>query len=147
MKRLLTILCMICALSSCIYDSKNDNFYRTLWVSKEAPFGEVGQTSDGRITLEFLCGGSISVTATGAAGSYGKYQSYGNTAYFAGLTLTYYSDAATIISTYSEGEDNDSAKIVIEEAHRTDDLLLVSWHRDGSPISYTTRFIRRSSYE
>ena len=158
MKRLLPILGMICTLSSCIYDSPNDNFYRTLWVSEEPPFSELGQSSDGRITIEFLCGGSISVTATGAAGSYGTYQPYGNTAYFAGLTLTYYGDGAAIISTYREAKegdrndtksatDNDTAKIVMEEAHRTGDILLVSWHIEGSPTSYSTRFSRRSSYE
>ena len=189
MKRLLTILGMICALSSCIYDSVNDNFYRTLWVSEEPPFSEASRSADGRITIEFLCGGSISVTATCAAGSYGTYQTYGNTAYFADLTLTYYGDGAAIISTYREAEesdtvivkddvvswddnpvpeygetsgdnangsgsddgwrafDNDSAQIIIEEAHRTGDILLVSWHREGSPTSYSTRFIRRSSYE
>ena len=158
MKRLLPILGMICILSSCIYDSPNDNFYRTLWVSEEAPFSELGQTSDGRITIEFLCGGSISVTATGAAGSYGTYQTFGNTAYFVGLTLTCYGHGAEIISTYREAKegdsndtksatDNDTAKIVIEEAHRTGDILLVSWHIEGSPTSYSTRFSRRSSYE
>lgn len=199
MKRLLPILCMICTLSSCIYDSPNDNFYRTLWVSEEAPFSEISQASEtdaddegqneestgGRITLEFLCGGSICVTATGAAGSYGTYQTYGNTAYFVGLTLSYYGDAATIIATYRESEEygtaiveddvvswddnpvpeygetsgysagynakssscNESTTIIIEEAHRTGDILLVSWHREGSPTSYSTRFIRRNSYE
>ena len=158
MKRLLPILGMICILSSCIYDSPNDNFYRTLWVSEEAPFSELGQTSDGRITIEFLCGGSISVTATGAAGSYGTYQTFGNTAYFVGLTLSCYGHGAEIISTYREAKegdsndtksatDNDTAKIVMEEAHRTGDILLVSWHIEGSPTSYSTRFSRRSSYE
>ena len=185
MKRLLTILGMICALSSCIYDSVNDNFYRTLWVSEEPPFSEASRSADGRITIEFLCGGSISVTATCAAGSYGTYQTYGNTAYFVGLTLSYYGDAATIIATYRETEEygtaiveddvvsgndnpvseyretsgdsdgynaksssgNESTTIIIEEAHRTGDILLVSWHREGSPTPYSTRFIRRSSYE
>ena len=171
MKRLLPILGMICILSSCIYDSPNDNFYRTLWVSEEAPFSEIGQATEGRITLEFLCGGSISVTATGATGSYGTYQPYGNTAYFAGLTLTYYGDGASIITTYRVAEYDESSKnmivpesgsdssdsmatyasdpamLIIEEAHRTDDILLVSWHREGSPTSYSTRFVRRSSYE
>ena len=223
MKRLLPILGMICTLSSCIYDSPNDNFYRTLWVSEEAPFSEIGQATEsstdgatstyehkssstsGRVTLEFLCGGSICVTATGAAGSYGTYQSFDNSAYFVGLSLTYYGDGATVISSYREAEDGDngttdddtatlsdmtvseygetsdnslrdglddglgdgldygsnddsddetksqyyaySAQIIIEEAHRTGDILLVSWHREGSPTSYSTRFVRRSSYE
>ena len=174
MKRLLPFLGMICTLSSCIYDSTDDNFYRTLWVSEEAPFSEVGQDSESHITLEFLCGGGICVTATGATGSYGTYQSFDNTAYFVGLTLTYYGEGAAVIATYRESEESDTvtiddswkaenlsegtdrdakatsnnnALVIIEEAHRTGDILLVSWHREGSPTSYSTRFIRRSSYE
>ena len=175
MKRLLPFLGMICTLSSCIYDSTDDNFYRTLWVSEEAPFSEVGQDSESHITLEFLCGGGICVTATGATGSYGTYQSFDNTAYFVGLTLTYYGEGAAVIATYRESEESDTttvedlwkdedqgnesegnskttseydcAEVIIEEAHRTGDILLVSWHREGSPTSYSTRFIRRSSYE
>lgn len=205
MKRLLPILGMICIMSSCIYESAKDNFYRTLWVSEEAPFCEIGQliegsaedessnkeqlggATSGRITLEFLCGENICVTATGAAGSYGTYQTFDDTAYFVGLTLTYYGDAAAIIATYRKSEkgdiamvsddvvswedyavsehseasgddtsdsddvrkafNNESARIIIEEAHRTGDLLLVSWHRDGSTTSYSTRFVRRNSYE
>ena len=135
---------MISLLSSCIFDSANDKFYRTLWVSEKTAFSETGQavesaseteagsSTSGRITLEFLCGGSIRVTANGAAGTYGTYQSYGNTAHFVGLTLVYLGDSATII---------------IEEAHRKGDLLLVSWHREGSHTSYSTRFVRSSSYE
>ena len=150
MKRLLLILGMICTLSSCIYDSPNDRFYRTLWISEESPFNnaeavatygleEGGNylSNGGRLTLEFLCDGNITVTATGAVGSYGSYDPYGATAYFASLELSY----------YINGSDTDRIVIVLEEAHRTNDLLLLSWHFADSPVSYTTRFVRRSSYE
>ena len=165
--------------ASCIYDSPDDQFYRTLWVSKEAPFGNAddiagyglnegqddrtvdGSVDDsgsadglvddstdgsatgdsllncGKLTIEFLCGGSVSVTAPGAIGSYGTYDTHGTTAYFANLRLSYYID----------GPDNAPLVIVLEEAHRTDDLLLLSWHYFGSPVSYTTRLVRKGSYE
>ena len=150
MKRLLPILGMICTLSSCIYDSPNDRFYRTLWISEESPFnnaeavatygleeGDNYLSNGGRLTLEFLCDGNITVTATGAVGSYGTYDTYGTTAYFASLELSYYiGDSGT-----------DRIVIVLEEAHRTDDLLLLSWHFAGSSVSYTTRMVRKGSYD
>ena len=150
MKRLLLILGMICTLSSCIYDSPNDRFYRTLWISEESPFnnaeavatygleeGDNYLSNCGRLTLEFLCDGNITVTATGAVGSYGSYDPYGATAYFASLELSY----------YINGSDTDRIVIVLEEAHRTNDLLLLSWHFADSPVSYTTRMVRKGSYD
>ena len=150
MKRLLPILGMICTLSSCIYDSPNDRFYRTLWISEESPFNnaeavatygleEGGNylSNGGRLTLEFLCDGNITVTATGAVGSYGSYDPYGATANFASLELSY----------YINGSDTDRIVIVLEEAHRTNDLLLLSWHFADSPVSYTTRMVRKGSYD
>ena len=80
-----------------------------------------------------------------AFGSYGSYETHELTAYFTGLSITY--DAFTAI---------------IEEAHRTDDLLLISWHVAeplsasqmkmagrldvSTGVSYTTRLHRLSSY-
>lgn len=151
-------------ITSCIFDSPNDSFYRTLWVSGEAPFsnpvetaffgdedshgpdfsgsdGGSGFSSDpltrGTLTIEFLCGSNVRVTATGAVGSYGTYDHHGTTAYFSGLHLTYHSGIP----------DTTPAVIILEEAHRTDDLLLISWHYSGSAVSYTTRLLRKSSYE
>ena len=151
-------------ITSCIFDSPNDSFYRTLWVSGEAPFsnpvetaffgdedshgpdfsgsdGGSGFSSDpltrGTLTIEFLCGSNVRVTATGAVGSYGTYDHHGTTAYFSGLHLTYHSGIP----------DTTPAIIILEEAHRTDDLLLISWHYSGSAVSYTTRLLRKSSYE
>ena len=151
-------------ITSCIFDSPNDRFYRTLWVSGEAPFsnpvetaffgdedshgpdfsgsdGGSGFSSDpltrGALTIEFLCGSNVRVTATGAVGSYGTYDHHGTTAYFSGLHLTYHSGIP----------DTTAAVIILEEAHRTDDLLLINWHYSGSAVSYTTRLLRKSSYE
>lgn len=154
-------------LTSCIFDSPGDAFYRTLWLSDEQPFsddsegvaewigaagggsGTSGATSsdgddnavrtrgdilNGKITIEFLCGSNISVRAAGAVGSFGTYEPHGSTAYFANLRLTYYDGNTPIV-------------IVLEEAHRTKDLLLISWHFDDSGVSHTTRLARKSSYD
>ena len=159
--RLMTALTSILLLTSCIYDAPGDRFYRTLWTSSEATFytagtndatdigtdiatevSTAGDTDIGtaagitphRLTLEFLCGGSVCVYATGAVGSYGTYDTHGTTAYFTDLRLTYHNnDTPTVI--------------IIEEAHRTDDLLLISWHYSGSATSYSTRMVRKSSYD
>ena len=175
--RLMTALTSILLLTSCIYDAPGDRFYRTLWTSSEATFytagtnnatdigtdiatevstaGDTGSDTDiateastacstnigtaagitpHGLTLEFLCGGSVCVYATGAVGSYGTYDTHGTTAYFTDLRLTYHNDGTPTV-------------IIIEEAHRTDDLLLISWHYSGSATSYSTRMVRKSSYD
>lgn len=137
-------------LTSCIFDSPGDAFYRTLWLSEEKPFSmgamslssgydttggsSSGTSSSGNVILEFLCGGNISVRASGSIGSYGTYEPHGTTAYFSNLRLTHYNGNTPIV-------------IVLEEAHRTNDLLLISWHYEGSNTSYTTRLVRKSSYD
>ncbi|MBE6250695.1 MAG: hypothetical protein E7111_03490 [Bacteroidales bacterium] len=158
--RAVALVATILLFASCIYDAPDDRFYRTLWVSEEPPFGDAmatygvgvsgnaGDNSDdtvggndvasaGRLTIEFLCGGTVSVTATGAVGTIGTYDTYGETAYFASLRLNYQSGV----------RGTDPVVIILEEAHRTDDLLLLSWHYSGSPVSYTTRLVRKGSYE
>ena len=159
--RLMTALTSILLLTSCIYDAPGDRFYRTLWTSSEATFytagtndateigtdiateaSTAGSTNIGTaagitphgITLEFLCGGSVCVYSTGAVGSYGTYDTHGTTAYFTDLRLTYHNNGTPTV-------------IIIEEAHRTDDLLLISWHYSGSATSYSTRMVRKSSYD
>ena len=177
MRLMTALTSILLLLTSCIYDAPGDQFYRTLWASAEAPFYTAGANDDTDIitdiaayvdtagdtdsdtdiatesstagntnigtaagitphglTLEFLCGGSVCVYATGAVGSYGAYDTHGTTAYFADLRLTYYNSGSPII-------------IFIEEAHRTDDLLLISWHYSGSATSYSTRMVRKSSYD
>lgn len=126
---IITLLAAASASTSCIYDRPaGDYFYRTLWSSAEAPF-------DG-LTLEFLCGGSISAQATNAAGSFGTYQPEGQTAYFTDLHLI-----------IDKPKENPSGLIIIEEAHRTNDLLIMYWHYSGSTSTRHTRLHRLSSYE
>lgn len=97
--------------------------------------GHVGEMAEepSRLTIDFLCDNKVCVTATGASGSYGTYEHNDNTAYFHNTRLSYPCDGNPIV-------------IVIEEAHRTHDLLLISWHYSGSDISYSTRLVRKSSY-
>lgn len=143
--QIITFIFMALLMQSCIYDAPDDRFYRTLWVSEEPPFGDSlaamaeGNTSNGsggRLTIEFLCGGTVSVTATGAVGTIGTYDTYGETAYFASLRLNYQSGM----------RGSDPIVIILEEAHRTDDLMLISWHVSGSETSYTTRLVRQKRY-
>jgi hypothetical protein len=127
---------------SCIYDTpKGDIFYRTLWTSGEAPLGP--------ITLEFLCEGNVSITCEGGIGSYGKYETYDQTAYFSSLRPQYYKNNIKGLEEYTIQRISPEGlvTVVIEEAHRTDDLLLISWHFSESAISYTTRLVRQSTYE
>ena len=154
------LLAMAILTTSCIFDAPNDRFYRTLWVCEEPPFNNAEAVSTygleeggenlsdgGRLTVEFLCDGKVTVTATGAVGSYGSYDTYGTTAYFAGLELSYYiGDSGTGTgSNLNPGASR--IVIILEEAHRTDDLLLLSWHFAGSSVSYTTRMVRKGSYD
>lgn len=121
-------------LTSCIFEAPGDRFYRTLWVSEDFNGKGSGDCPGEKITLEFLCGGSVTVISTGAIGSYGTYEFHEATAYFANLRITYLNGDDPII-------------VVLEEAHRTDDLLLISWHYYGSDVSYITRMVRKNTYE
>jgi len=109
--------------SSCIYDApEGDGFYRTLWETSQEPFEN--------LTIEFLCGGIISAQADNSAGSYGRYDAHDMTAYFTELHLIM-----------------DRGTIIFEEAHRSNDRMLISWHYTGSTISYSTALQRLSSYK
>ena len=147
---LATFPLMAAALSatSCIYDTPDgDHFFRTLWTSSEAPFEN--------LTIEFRCGGNISAKADNAAGSYGSYQPSGETAWFTGLHLILdnspASDAIAYDSSQTEEQDRTETTreglIIIEEAHRTNDILLISWHYSGSSVTHSTRLHRLSSYQ
>lgn len=131
-------------LSSCIYDSpEGDDFYRTLWTSDEPPLGS--------ITLEFLCEGNVCIISECGVGSYGKYETFDQTAYFSSLRMKYYINRINGLTdediNHLEKTPEGLVTIVLEEAHRTDDLLLISWHFADSAISYSTRLVRLSSYE
>ena len=106
------LLAAALSITSCIYESPvDDEFYRTLWESSEAPFEE--------LTIEFLCNDSITAQASNAAGSFGTYAHDGLTAYFTDLRLIM----------------NDGT-ILIREAHRTGDTLTIIWHFDDSGTTY-----------
>lgn len=95
-----TTTCILAALilASCIYEAPDDRFYRTLWESSDShtPFGPV--------TLEFLCGEKVSVSAPGTIGSFGSYAPTGATATFTGLTLTRDTLTARLIHAHRQGD-------------------------------------------
>ena len=118
--------------TSCVYDVPSDPFCETMWTTSEQPL-------DG-LTLSFAGAQQIAAQIVPEAGwSYGEYETFDMTAYFAGLQVSY-------------GGYN----VVIEEAHRTDDLLLIIWHVsesfygmgtgpagfDTPGVSYSTRLYR-----
>ena len=95
-----TTTCILAALilASCIYEAPGDCFYRTLWESSDShtPFGPV--------TLEFLCGEKVSVSAPGTIGSFGSYAPSGATATFTSLTLTRDTLTARLIHAHRQGD-------------------------------------------
>lgn len=108
MKRFIIAFMTLGICVSCIYDSPDDRFYRTLWENSGSPFEN--------FRLEFLCGNQISAQADEAVGSYGHYESEGTSAWFEGLTLTYSTITVTILS-----------------AQRNGDTIYLTWHDDVDP--------------
>lgn len=138
MKRFLHIniisLCAVTAFlsSSCIYDAPGDEFYRTLWTGIDNALGKV--------TVEFLCGDQICIKSSKAVGSYGTYQSNGQTASFEGLSLRY--EALS-----RERTTTGPGLIIIDEAYSNGDTITLSWHMDGSSEVHTLVLERLSAYE
>lgn len=113
--------------SSCIFDGAGDKFYRTLWESSEVPLGpfEVEQ-----LTLEFLCGESISIKVDDADMTlYGTYETDGETAVFHNLSLEIENFTITFIDANWGGE-----------------TLFLRWRIENSVYPFTTAMHRLSSY-
>lgn len=81
------------------------------------------------LTIEFLCGGSISAKADGAIGSFGTYEPDGMTAIFIDLTLQF-----------------KGRTIILEEGYKNKDTMTVRWHNEGSLESHTTIMHRLSEH-
>lgn len=120
--------------TSCIFDAPGDRFYRTLWRSSEVPLGPF---SVDKLTLEFLCGQSISIEAEDTTSGipvktvrYGTYEHDGETAVLEGLTISLQGREITFI-----------------EAHRNDDTLFLLWRVEDSVYPFTTAMHRLSSYD
>ncbi len=120
--------------TSCIFDAPGDRFYRTLWRSSEVPLGPF---SVDKLTLEFLCGQSISIEAEDTTSGipvktvrYGTYENDGETAVLEGLSITL------------QGRE-----ITFMEAHRNDDTLFLLWRVEDSVYPFTTAMHRLSSYD
>ena len=106
--------------TSCIFDAPGDRFYRTLWRSSEVPLGPF---SVDKLTLEFLCGQSISIEAVDTTSGipvktvrYGTYENDGETAVLEGLSIALQGREITFI-----------------EAHRNDDTLFLLWRLWDGP--------------
>lgn len=120
--------------TSCIFDAPGDRFYRTLWRSSEVPLGPF---SVDKLTLEFLCGQSISIEAEDTTSGipvktvrYGTYENDGETAVLEGLTISL-----------------QGSEITFMEAHRNDDTLFLIWRVKDSVYPFTTAMHRLSSYD
>lgn len=120
--------------TSCIFDAPGDRFYRTLWRSSEVPLGPF---SVDKLTLEFLCGQSISIEAEDTTSGipvktvrYGTYENDGETAVLEGLTISL-----------------QGSEITFMEAHRNDDTLFLIWRVEDSVYPFTTAMHRLSSYD
>ena len=109
--------------SSCIYESPDDEFYRTLWKTDSQLFGEM--------TVDFLCGNEICIKAEAALfDDYGTYTSSGMTASFEDLFLIV--------------DDN---SYILDQAVRQGDILYLHWHRANHQQEITTKMYRLSAYE
>lgn len=129
MKRLITnhaaiAICVMAAffLTSCIYDSAGDKFYRTLWTSDDDQLG--------KITIEFLCGNQVRSCSPLAAGSYCSYESDDTNVRFEHLTLTY-----------------DNVLVTFIDGKRDGDILHLIWKKDGDLSPQTAILQRLSTYE
>ena len=99
-------------ITSCIFDAPNDQFYRTRWTTSEAPF-------EGLI-IEFKCDGYISASSEyDSCMLLGRYEPSGNEAYFTDLYVCY-----------------DSYTIVIEEAHLSENNMIINWHISDTSADY-----------
>ena len=137
MKRLTTIhaaiaICAVAAFffTSCIYDSAGDKFYRTLWEAGEAYSNAWAESSDEnswatRLTIEFLCGQSISLKTSGSPLiHFGTYESHHLTAILHGLTLETNGQTITFIDAIREGDTLFLRWVTTRELHRDSEAAL-----------------------
>ena len=117
MKRLITkhaaiAICAMAAffLTSCIYDSAGDKFYRTLWEAEKSSVNARSDSPDENswaagMTVEFLCSQSISIkTSNSPLINFGTYESHQLTAIFHDLTLEIDDQIITFIDAIREGD-------------------------------------------
>ena len=122
-RQLAFAIALMAAGSSCIYESPDDEFYRTLWKTDAQPFGEM--------TVDFLCGNEICIKAEAALfDDYGTYTSSGMTATFEDLFLIV-----------------DDKSYIIDGAVRDRDLLYLHWHPANSREVNTSQMYGLSAYE
>lgn len=122
------------ALSSCIFDAPGDRFYRTLWKSDEVPLGPFPVD---KLTVEFLCGQGICITAEDSSSGtltkttrYGTYETDGHKAIIEGVTMTLWDHDITFIEARLEGK-----------------TLFLLWRIEDSVYPFTTPMQHLSAYE
>ena len=114
--------------TSCIFEDAGDRFYRTLWESTDVPLGPF---SANELTLEFLCGNSISISTDNRAGaSFGSYDSNGQTAVFHDLTM-----------------EIDGLLVTFIDADLSGNTLFLRWRVENSVYPFTTAMHRVSTTE
>ena len=114
--------------TSCIYESPDDYFFRTLWESDED--SDVPDQVSG-MTLEFLCANAISIkTDNSTIANYGTYDSNHRTATLYNLTMEIGDKTITFI-----------------DANRSGDILQLRWYSDNTSETQTTIMHRLSAYK
>lgn len=109
--------------TSCIYEFRDDPYYRTLWVNSDTELGAV--------TVDFLCDNVMAVKAeNGLFDDYGTYSTDGKTAFFDDLVVI-----------QQEGT------LVLVDAVRSGDSLELTWHAENETETKTVVFKRLSSYD
>jgi hypothetical protein len=114
--------------TSCIFEEPDDRFYRTLWESTDMPLGpfEIDE-----LTLEFLCGQSVSLkTDSNTIIAHGTYSCDDQTAIFSGLIV-----------------ELDGHIITFIDAERHGDTLFLRWRIENSIYPFTTPMHRPSEYK
>lgn len=119
---IVAISSLVC-FTSCIYEGKNDPYYRTLWLSSDPEFGA--------ITVDFLCDNVMAVkTENGLFDDYGTYSTDGRTAFFDNLMVTFQDHNAILV-----------------DADRNGDELTLNWYSDKDEKLVNMKFVRLSSYD
>lgn len=129
--------------TSCIFEKpENDDFYRTLWKSSDAPLEPLHVDA---ITLEFLCNEDVCIILDENHIIYGSYSPDGSTTELNDLKAYLKSDSGANLGLYiKEGGD---ITVTFLEAQRNGDILSLLWQIEGIPETFTTTLHRLSDYE
>ena len=129
--------------NSCIFEKpEEDDFYRTLWKSSDAPLEPLQVNA---ITLEFLCNGDVCILLNESHIIYGSYSPDGSTTELNDMKAYLKSDSAATLGLYLQEEGE--ITVTFLKAQRNGDLLSLLWQIEGIPETFTTTMHRLSDYE